>query len=440
MQDAESEQLEFSIKYQNQDGDPGQLAKAVAYLNSHLQKFETQDNNMFISLKIVYSDETPIDYKPPGFMNIETISSTEAHRFPIYQLRTSDNHLVTLSRIKLNHESPATRPKIMNVDKIIKYNAMDAISECSSIDKKGISSTDVISKITEILCQGYDIPIDVMKIVCPTLFFPNPERASRSNDSTYAIKSMAKNEANDQLFGNVLNVPIKIEETNDYELRGNTKCMCNAMSTDSEQLIQCCKCFDWDHAICYGYWRKSTMMLQTTHICFACKKKGGDIFPVIDHNHFSELCIYRRGLHILWTKGWFKSIAKISYMMGVDVIQARSVQNKLKRTEFLFVDKSRNPHCVRTDKLETLLSKLINPKLLLGSLDLEVERRNLESDVRVIPVGTEPQSHEPAFEGNQDLEKRTPSAHTPLEYHHSDKNSSIRVLKVALSEITLALL
>lgn len=58
------------------------------------------------------------------------------------------------------------------------------------------------------------------------------------------------------------------------------------------------------------------MMLQTTHICFACKKKGDDIFPVIDHNHFSELCIYRRGLHILWTKGWFKSIAKISYMMG----------------------------------------------------------------------------------------------------------------------------
>lgn len=146
---------------------------------------------------------------------------------------------MTLSRIKLNHESPATRPKIMNVDKIIKYNSMDAISECSSIDKKGISSIDVISKITEILCQGYDIPIDVMKIVCPTLFFPKPERASRSNESTYAIKSMAKNEANDQLFGNMLNVPIKIEETNDYELRGNTKCMCNAMSTDSEQLVCC---------------------------------------------------------------------------------------------------------------------------------------------------------------------------------------------------------
>ncbi|KAI8575674.1 hypothetical protein K450DRAFT_260633 [Umbelopsis ramanniana AG] len=40
VQDTESEQLEFSIKYLNQDGDPGQLAKAVAHLNSHLQRVE----------------------------------------------------------------------------------------------------------------------------------------------------------------------------------------------------------------------------------------------------------------------------------------------------------------------------------------------------------------------------------------------------------------
>ncbi|KAI8575675.1 hypothetical protein K450DRAFT_260635 [Umbelopsis ramanniana AG] len=317
---------------------------------------------------------------------------------------------------------------------------MEVISDSSSIHENDISSIDVTSKVAEILCQGYDISIDVMKIVCPTLFFPKPERASRSNGSAYTIKSMAKNEENDQLSENSSDVPIKLEETNDYETGGNRKCMCNAMSTDSEHLIQCCKCFNWDHAICYGYWGESTTMLQATHICFACKKEEGHIFPAIDHNHFSELCVYRRGLHLLWNDGWLKSIVRISYLMGVDVIQARSVQNKLKRTEFLFMDKSRNPKCMRTNELETLLSKLINPKLLLGSLNLEVERRNSESDVRVIPVGTEPQSHEPAVEGNQDLEKRTPSTHTPPEYHHSDINPSIGGLKVALSELTLALL
>lgn len=132
----------------------------------------------------------------------------------------------------------------------------------------------------------------------------------------------------------------------------------------------------------------------------------------------------------------FLSVASL----GVDVIQARSVQNKLKRTGYLSIDKSRNPRCLRTDELEILRSKLANPKLLLGSLDLEVERRNSESDVRAIPVGTEPQSHEPAFEGNQDSEKSTPSTHTPLQYHHSNINSSIREWKVALSELTLALL
>jgi hypothetical protein len=40
VQDAESEQLEFSIKYLNQAGDSGQLVMAVAYLNSHLQRLE----------------------------------------------------------------------------------------------------------------------------------------------------------------------------------------------------------------------------------------------------------------------------------------------------------------------------------------------------------------------------------------------------------------
>jgi hypothetical protein len=39
-QDATSEQFEFSIKYLKQDGDTGQLAKAVAYLNCHLQELE----------------------------------------------------------------------------------------------------------------------------------------------------------------------------------------------------------------------------------------------------------------------------------------------------------------------------------------------------------------------------------------------------------------
>lgn len=39
-EDAMSEQYEFSIKYLDQDGDTGQLAKAVAYLNYHLQKLE----------------------------------------------------------------------------------------------------------------------------------------------------------------------------------------------------------------------------------------------------------------------------------------------------------------------------------------------------------------------------------------------------------------
>lgn len=50
-QDAESEQFEFSITYLNQDGEPGQLAKAVAYLNCHLQKLEvllyTQRQNIY---------------------------------------------------------------------------------------------------------------------------------------------------------------------------------------------------------------------------------------------------------------------------------------------------------------------------------------------------------------------------------------------------------
>jgi hypothetical protein len=126
--------------------------------------------------------------------------------------------------------------------------------------------------------------------------------------------------------------------------------------------------------------------------------------------------------------------------LGVDVIQARSVQNKLKRTGFLFIDKTKNPQCMRTGELEIQRSKLINPKLLLGSLNLEVERRNLESDVRPIPVGTEPQSHEPAFEGNQDSEKSTTSTHTPLTYQHLNINSIIEGSKVALSELTLALL
>jgi hypothetical protein len=39
-QDAKSEQFEISIQYLGQEGDTGQLAKAVAYLNCHLQKLE----------------------------------------------------------------------------------------------------------------------------------------------------------------------------------------------------------------------------------------------------------------------------------------------------------------------------------------------------------------------------------------------------------------
>jgi hypothetical protein len=146
---------------------------------------------------------------------------------------------VILNRIKSTRESTITRPKIMNVDKFVNHNAMDIISDSSSIDEDGFSSIDVISKVSEILCQGYDISIDVMKIVCPTLFVPKPERASRSNDSEYTIKNSGINEGNDQLFENSSDVLIKLEETNDHELGGNTTCMCNAMSTDSEHLVCC---------------------------------------------------------------------------------------------------------------------------------------------------------------------------------------------------------
>jgi hypothetical protein len=144
---------------------------------------------------------------------------------------------VTLNRIKLFHEITTTPPKFINVDKIARHSATDITSDSLSIHENGFSTIDISSEVSEILCQRYDISIDVMKIVCPTLFAVKPERASRSNDSEYTFKNSEKIEANDPSSENSSDVPIKLEDTNDYELGGSTKCMCNATSTDSEHLV-----------------------------------------------------------------------------------------------------------------------------------------------------------------------------------------------------------
>lgn len=145
---------------------------------------------------------------------------------------------VTLNRVKLFHEITTTPPKFINVvDKIAWHSASDVVSDSSSIHENRFSSIDISSEVSEILCQRYDISIDVMKIVCPTLFALKPERASRSNDSEYTYKNSVINEANDPPSKNSSDAPIKLEDTNDYELGGNTKCMCNATSTDSEHLV-----------------------------------------------------------------------------------------------------------------------------------------------------------------------------------------------------------
>lgn len=151
---------------------------------------------------------------------------------------------LTLNRINFFHEITTTPPKFINVDKISRHNATDVTSDSPSIHENGFSSIDISSEVSEILCQRYDISIDVMRIVCPTLFAVKTERASRSNDSDYTFKNSGKIEANDPSSENSSDVPIKLEDTNDYELGGNTKCMCNATSTDSEHLV----CFSTVHS------------------------------------------------------------------------------------------------------------------------------------------------------------------------------------------------
>jgi hypothetical protein len=220
-------------------------------------------------------------------------------------------------------------------------DTIDILSDSSTMDDNNPSSIDMTSKVSNIICEAYDIPIDVMKVVCPTLVVPKPERASRSNHSQHAPKCSNMAEGNSQSCETSTDVFIKVEDKIDYKLDGDTKCMCYAKTVESENMvclpllicelannliahlmvqIQCHKCSDWSHEVCYGYWDKTISTLgQTTHLCFGCKKADGEIFPLIDHSHFSELCIFRRALHLLSNNGWHRSIFKVASTLGSSV-------------------------------------------------------------------------------------------------------------------------
>ncbi|KAH8555496.1 hypothetical protein BGW37DRAFT_542935 [Umbelopsis sp. PMI_123] len=391
----DSELFEFTIAHPKQDGDHGVLAKAIAYMNSHLQKMENLSDNQYLSLKLIYNNETPANYKAPGFTDIQTTTATKLSSLPIYQLRTSDNCLMKSTR-----DRTPTLPKTININMTAVDDTIDILSDSSTMDDNNPSSIDMTSKVSNIICEAYDIPIDVMKVVCPTLVVPKPERASRSNHSQHAPKCSNMAEGNSQSCETSTDVFIKVEDKIDYKLDGDTKCMCYAKTVESENMIQCHKCSDWSHEVCYGYWDKTISTLgQTTHLCFGCKKAD-----------------------------------------GIDIIQARGVQNKLRRTGFLSNVKAKNPQCMHTDELDILRHKLINPRLLLGPLNLEVDRSNSDPDVMSFRFGTEQQSHESAVVGNQDSTQSSHSTRMLFEYDHLNADPSISDIKVALSELTLALL
>ncbi|GAB5585567.1 hypothetical protein Unana1_00467 [Umbelopsis nana] len=97
-QDFEGEQFEFSVTYySDQKGEEGVLAKAIAYLSHYLQKMEPLADNQYLSVKLVYSDITPLPYKPPSFQQVQFLSFTPPSKQPIFQLKTGDPYQYDIS-------------------------------------------------------------------------------------------------------------------------------------------------------------------------------------------------------------------------------------------------------------------------------------------------------------------------------------------------------
>ncbi|KAG2176182.1 hypothetical protein INT43_005415 [Umbelopsis isabellina] len=242
--DQESEQYEFIFENDNgQQSDLFSLMKCIAMLMSHLQNMKPLADRQHASLKMIYNNATPPEYKCPFFCLAKDLPQCQMTRYMVFRYHTG-SYLLTLNVLNakyyrldsslLTHQNDhVEKQKIITLDANNNnddvHNIDSHCSECVNTEnvEELFSSlfTETREDIIDVIHLAYGIPPDVMKIICPALGHHRCHRSVLANSAQHGVASTS-HPANKHHQS-----AIKAEEIEPTIHQLTTNCICGTRAT-----------------------------------------------------------------------------------------------------------------------------------------------------------------------------------------------------------------